>query len=358
MIKLTKIIREKEWSLRESKVIHSQAIDDDIHFAVITSDPEHGYGVFSWHTDEFSARYNAKATGGYVVKVEQDKYGQAEVPKSDVNHALSLSGLDFHNDPDEPLPTKPKLRIVKESLVEMVMPREIDQSVIYYHGTPSKDSALKIMKSGLAPQDIEFLNKKYVTSDEEVDKEIDRHYMPIVGRVYLTQDLFSAISYAKSNLPWEDGMKSNEHGYVVKVIGQELKDIEPDEDNVGSIVLDIGNYVKSPRQYPLRFKIRTKYIIELFKIAKQHLGEKYWEKSFDEPQAGKIILPHLSDELKLAIIDIGKNIAHVGTISASELWEFNVSDYFKLFSDDGKTKNATIDEFINNFFTKYARRIK
>lgn len=249
-------------------------------------------------------------------------------------------------------------QIVKESLVEMVMPREIDKSKVYYHGTKDKNSALKIAKEGLRPQDIEFLEKKYVIPDnDEAGQEVDRQYMSISGRVYLTEDLFSAIQYASPGSGFE--LKGNQaKGYVVVVSGNKIQDIEPDEDDVGSIILNIGNYVRSPKQYPLSFKIRAKHLIELHKIAIKYLGEEYWKKFFNEPQVGKVILPHLSDGLKHTIIDIGGKVAHVGPIDIDEVWEFDIKDYYNLYSQDKKSRRSTIDEFVNNFFSKYARRIK
>jgi hypothetical protein len=420
---------ECKYKLSESinKPLPSQAIDDDIHWAVITNNEEYGYGVFSWHTDEFSAKYNAKVTGGYVILVEQDKYGCAELPKTDTINALKqYFGDDYTGEPPKPelkIVKESKFEIVelkdkweipisieyandpyeaiskiingkikvlsinrvgddvitkflekdtglkrvlivrkivsKESLAEMVMPREIDKSKIYYHGTKDKNSAIKIAKEGLKPQDIEFLEKKYVIPDnDEAGQEVDRQYMSISGRVYLTEDLFSAIQYASPGSGFELEGGNQAKGYVVVVNGNKIEDIEPDEDDVGSIILNIGNYVRSPRQYPLSFKIRAKHFIELHKIAIKYLGEEYWKKFFNEPQVGKIILPHLSDELKHTIIDIGGKIAHVGSIDVDEVWEFDVKDYYNLYSQDKKSRRSTIDEFVNNFFTKYARRIK
>lgn len=252
----------------------------------------------------------------------------------------------------------PEALYEQRSLVEMVMPRETDKLKTYYHGTKDKNNALKIAKEGLKPQDIEFLEKKYVIPDnDEAGQEVDRQYMSISGRVYLTEDLFSAIQYASPGSGFE--LKGNQaKGYVVVVSGNKIQDIEPDEDDVGSIILNIGNYVRSPKQYPLSFKIRAKHLIELHKIAIKYLGEEYWKKFFNEPQVGKVILPHLSDGLKHTIIDIGGKVAHVGPIDIDEVWEFDIKDYYNLYSQDKKSRKSTIDEFVNNFFSKYARRIK
>lgn len=61
----------------------------------------------------------------------------------------------------------------------------------------------------------------------------------------------------------------------------------------------------------------------------------------------------------MKIIDAWEgSMAHVGSIQPDSLWEFSNRKFCERFDEFGMTKKGFIDEFVSNFFSKYARRIK
>ena len=87
----------------------------------------------------------------------------------------------------------------------------------------------------------------------------------------------------------ESWTKSGEHGYVFVIPGTELKDIQPDEDNIGEMIADDK-------------------VDWLSALAKKHLTSRQYDKVMEGEynywaQAGKKLLKKMTDIQKLELID-------------------------------------------------------
>lgn len=176
--------------------------------------------------------------------------------------------------------------------------RDIDKSKTYYHGTSKADAAQAILREGaIKPPDV--VTKSFLA--------------PVKGRVYVTPTLAYAAIYAMGGsmagtvLP-EKYMQGSPSGYLFVISGADLVDIQPDEDSVGEMFFqkDAPSWLKRYGEY-LSDNIRRK----------GEWGEyAYWAK------AGKIILKHMSDREKLALIDLGAHVAVEGSVPFQQCWEF------------------------------------
>ena len=193
----------------------------------------------------------------------------------------------------------------------------------YYHGTPTKGKAEKIWEEGILPD----LSS---TPEHEISK-------PIAGRVYCTKNLSYALMYAlggdmagKKIVSFLD--KYGQFGYVFVIPGKQLKEIHPDEDEVGKAVYE-------------------KKLPWLTKLADKRLADE--EQSYENDEgghgalldgvrdgdyeswikAGKLLLPHLTDEQKLEIIEKYGNVAHEGVLHPTEMWEIDRNLSIKLKQD-------------------------
>lgn len=222
-------------------------------------------------------------------------------------------------------------------LHEILMP--LDAPIGYegkklFHGTMTKVAAISIMKNGLIPG---------------IDKSSTQRgsMVPVRGKVYLTPNLYYAIIYALGgdmaghDLParW---IENDPYGYVFVIKGDDLGDIEPDEDCVGKFVSDytkINSNLKTPlefkhsqddpqdsRKYSLWCSIRLAMTDKQFRNASQ--GEAHYKAS-----GGKRALKTLSSYDKRYILSLGSNIAHDGPIKPSECWRFAKKDCPKLLKD-------------------------
>jgi hypothetical protein len=191
----------------------------------------------------------------------------------------------------------------------------------YYHGTPTEAGAEAIWSEGLSPD---------VRRDGQEDDAFD---LPVEGMVYVTRNLGYALSYALgANYAGEKPMqrtikKYGQYGFLAVVPGSSLKDVHPDEDQVGEAVHDaLGE--------------RKEGFTWLAYLASRELMNKHFSAGPDEPDtdllrqvqegdydawivAGKILLPKLSDEQKLQIIGAYGNLAHKGSLKPSQMWKFD-----------------------------------
>jgi hypothetical protein len=196
---------------------------------------------------------------------------------------------------------------------------------IFYHGTGDSECIDKIWKEGLKP-------------DLGIYQDRLKNLEPVKGHVYITKDLKTALTYAIS--PRNKG----EYGYIFVIKGDELKDIHPDEDNIGEAIME--------GKFPW-----------LDSLAKKHLkGIPYEDDDNDYDDlldgvidgdsvceawalAGKIILPHLNDEQKLQIMSTYDNVAHEGVLFPSEVWKIRLDKVLV------KDRGFFLDYYnISNFF--------
>lgn len=217
-----------------------------------------------------------------------------------------------------------KIKTFKQYISEMAVPRQEDLSKTYYHGTSTEKAIDGIIKNGINPPDLTFKPKNNLT--------------PVEGKVYITPELRYAIIYAIGGdmlgSKWYDPeFKRNEqYGYLVVIDGNQLKDIQPDEDGLGELLYDkkAPNWLQKLAQLNLAPST-------LNKISQ---GEySYFAK------AGKVLVKKMSDQQKLEIISLGTHIAHTGNIQYKEIWKFD------------KLKTEQLEKDGSNFF-KLAEKIK
>jgi hypothetical protein len=210
-----------------------------------------------------------------------------------VKHAL-----DRHAEPRHV--GSPYLRVGNLIYRLAAVPREIDYQKTYYHGTPKEEAAQGILSDGgITPPDIG--RKRNMLT-------------PVKGKAYLTTSLVYAVIYGfggvwhSFNVVPDHMMKSGDYGYVFVIPGTELKDIQPDEDNVGEMVAD-------------------NKVDWLSRMAKQHLTDRQYTKVMEGEynywaQAGKKLLKKMTDGQKLELLDYGVHVAHEGMVEFSECWRF------------------------------------
>jgi len=187
----------------------------------------------------------------------------------------------------------------------------------YYHGTPTKGKAEKIWEEGILPD----LSS---TPEHEISK-------PIAGRVYCTKNLSYALMYAlggdmagKKIVSFLD--KYGQFGYVFVIPGKQFKEIHPDEDEVGKAVYE--------KKLPWLTKLAKEHLIYEGQIGYRNLLDGVNSGDYESwITAGKLLLPHLTDEQKLEIIEKYGNVAHEGVLHPTEMWEIDRNLSLKLKPD-------------------------
>lgn len=219
------------------------------------------------------------------------------------------------------------MKSYKEYLQEMAKPTEDLISGVYYHGTSNESNFKSIIKhGGLKPGNITIKRGSHLT--------------PVIGKVYLTKDISYAQIYAiGGNVAgsefWDKDFKNNDrYGYLFVINGSELKDIQPDEDNVGELI-----YKKEGPNW--LFSLANKHLtINTLNKIKQ--GEYNYFAS-----GGKKLLNYMTDEQKIDLINnFGSHIAN----------ESNLVKYKEIWKID-KLKTKELKEDGSNFF-EIADRIK
>lgn len=175
--------------------------------------------------------------------------------------------------------------------------RPIDIARVYYHGTPKKERADRIMAEGLLP-----------------DMRAAKGQMaPVHGRVYLTPDIGYAAIYAiGGNMlgsvlrpDWIE--REGQYGYMLVIPGSELRDIQPDEDSVGEMIEKVP-WLRSVAERRLTSN----------QLAKVLDGDASWQAA-----AGKKLMPFLSDGQKQDLIDRGAHVANEGRVQPSQCWQID-----------------------------------
>jgi len=193
---------------------------------------------------------------------------------------------------------------------EMAPPRPEDLSRVYYHGTPKPEAALSIFQSGIQPPDLTLRKGKL---------------RPVEGKVYMTPDIGYAQIYSLGANMADSDMSSMisrgepRHGYLFVIDGNEIKDIQPDEDSVGEFIyysLRDDNYIRKNNLWWL-MDIASRRLTPL-QIRKIKDGE-YEEFA----HAGKKLMKFITDQQKMSLIDLGAHIAHGGAIIPKELWRID-----------------------------------
>ena len=236
-------------------------------------------------------------------------------------------------------------QVLNESIIRnaMAMPRDIDFVKTYYHGTSTENAANSILKNGINPPDLTL-------------KKINK-LTPVKGKVYITTDLGYAIIYALGSNSLGDDMSNysevksgkERYGYLFVVNGNELKDIQPDEDSVGEMLYQLtaghSDAMLGTQKYNFNNINWLNDFAKRILTPKQYADIIQYADYGDLAVAGKKLIKNMNDSQKLAIIDAGAHIGHEGKINFKECWKIDKLDAIKL------NKNG------NNFF-QIADRIK
>ena len=163
----------------------------------------------------------------------------------------------------------------------------------FYHGTASEADAKAIMAEGLAPPDLSGSNESLLR--------------PVEGKVYLTPDPGYALIYAiggnivGSEVPRSFIEKDGRYGYVFLVRGEDLQDVQPDEDAIGEMLAD--------NRAPDWLVRKAKAIMAPSTFRKVMEGDYCWGA-----KAGKMLLKRMSDAEVSALLDADTAVAHHGGI--------------------------------------------
>ena len=228
-----------------------------------------------------------------------------------------------------------KLRVyIRQVLIEMAAPRPIDLDAVYYHGTPTRANAEDIMINGIKAPDL--------TNREG-------YLRPVEGKVYITPEIRYAQIYAlggdlAGTETSRDIERYGQYGYVFVIDGQQLKDIQPDEDTVGEMIYNEEyDWLNDLAEEYLKYEDYNDYGMDLGYRSLYHaiMGGEYdaWAAG------GKILLDVMDNEQMLELIDDGAHIAHAGTLIPKQAWRFD------------RTKTINLAKDGSNFF-KLAEQIK
>lgn len=201
-------------------------------------------------------------------------------------------------------------------LNEMAPPLNYHRKMEYYHGTSTKVALNGIMEHGIRPADLSFID--------------EYNLRPIPDRIYFTRHLKYAViyclggNYIGHECP-KNLAKKDLYGYMCIIDGKTMgEDIQPDEDSVGEFIYnrkitwlnDLAEDHLSNEEYEEDIEDGEIYYEPLLKAV--HNGEyAAWAK------AGKLIMPYLSDNQKIELIDKGAHISHLGAIYPTQIWKFD-----------------------------------
>lgn len=220
--------------------------------------------------------------------------------------------------------------------LEMAKPRKEDLAKKYYHGTSNTNFGESILKKGIQPPDLTLRKGKL---------------RPREGKVYITPYLSYAQIYAiggdiagtDHQLSEYELKNQGQYGYLFVINGNDLKDIEPDEDGVGEYVSMLLN--KKENELSIHEMNFLHNYVTYFLTPKQKQKVKSGE--YEEfAHVGKKIIPRLNIDDTFRLIDLPNiHVAHGGKIQPIEVWKID------------KVKIKELKRDGSNFF-KVAERVK
>ena len=202
---------------------------------------------------------------------------------------------------------------IRELLSEMAAPRQSDLEQVYYHGTPKEENAKSIMATGINVPDLSTRSG---------------YLKPVEGKVYITPKISYASIYAiggsMAGHKVSDWMLKDygQYGYVFVIDGQQLKDIQPDEDSIGEMISNgEADWLDDLARDALEYE---DYDDEGQDLGYNGLYDAVMGGEYDAwASAGKIVLDSMTDEQKLELIDLGAHVAHTGNLMPKETWRFD-----------------------------------
>jgi len=228
-------------------------------------------------------------------------------------------------------------------LIEMAKPTEAHMSSVWYHGVPFEDRAKWTMEHGITPRNMASKSRKAMLA-------------PVEGMVYITRSLRYAAIYAVGGdmfggvLP-KAWLKNDPYGYLFVVNGSQLRDVQPDEDGVGELLsIMIRDEERGGGSRNDQYQNNLDDVAWLYEFAEERLTRGEWKKVGDGEYtywavAGKKLIPNMTDEQKVSLINAGCHVAHGGILVPDQVWRIN------------KRKNVYLKTDASNFFD-VAERIK
>lgn len=187
----------------------------------------------------------------------------------------------------------------------------------YFHGCSVEANAKKIMTEGLVPGSI-------------VDGRKSGGFLrPVKGKVYLTPNIAYAAIYALGagmvgdEIPEDDELlrRGGEFGYIFVVEGQNLADVDPDEDFIGEAVAR-GLVGRDASPADVAVAGIAARVVAPGRLSKVKQGYVAFQAS-----VGKQIVGRISPWLKLKLIEEGAAIAHSGPVMPSEAWVLRKAEF-------------------------------
>jgi hypothetical protein len=202
------------------------------------------------------------------------------------------------------LPITPQLQKAIQAGQAMFMPEPSEKvkQTKFFHGTSSKESGEGILKSGVIRPGR--------------DKDSRAHLAPIAGKTYATSSEETAAIYALGGVMMGHdyfGHKEVGTGFVFEIDPESIKDVIPDEDQVGELAVGA-----------LRGEVKG--LEWLGRMAEQHATDRQLRRAMDGEYAywstiGKKLLKAMSDEMKMELIEKHKtHIAIDGEVKFLRAW--------------------------------------
>jgi hypothetical protein len=192
------------------------------------------------------------------------------------------------------------MRSIRQTILEMAKPTDRQSSRVYFHGTSSEAAGKSILEKG-------------VIEPPEITKK--GMLVPVKGKVYITPHIHYAQIYGiggdmAGSTGWNPEERGHDrYGYVFGIKGHRLKDIQPDEDDVGEMV--------SKQAHPWLVHNAPKIL-----TPNQLRGVKdgwyaHWAA------AGKKLVKVMPDYVKHDLIDAGAHVAHDGPLEIDHAWRID-----------------------------------
>jgi len=228
----------------------------------------------------------------------------------------------------------------EDSEIDEAAPTDNIRGTVFYHGTPKAAAAKAIMKQGLKGADIQGKGKM----------------APVAGRVYMTNQLRYAITYAmggdymghKLSDHFAEKHAAEPYGYLFVLDGSSLEDVQPDEDSVGEFFYKHAERVGRDYQFKGSTTSREYQIWSFIgrTVTPKQRAEMLFGDYANWAQGGKRALKTMPDWMKHWLIEHGEaHVAATGNIMPKEVWRID------------KRKAPKLDKDGTNFF-EIAKRLK
>ena len=195
---------------------------------------------------------------------------------------------------------------------------------VLYHGTSNEGYGKRILSEG-------------VLKAGDLIIERSGFAKPVAGRVYLTQKIREAVMYAiggdmlgvELDKEIEDMIRrEGKYGYVFEVRGSDIKEGQPDEDDLGGLLYNGVWEMKLAERAggESKYSRCPKWLMDL---AKSDLTLKQYEEMFEDGykwwnNLAKKLAKSMKEWMKKELIDkYSIAVAHSGSIVIQKAWRFD-----------------------------------